>query len=99
MNPSKWTLLPDASTRHFRQVNERLYFTWDVRLKPMTRSLVVTAGFLRVELGPDLLREVRGTSGSRCWRSGLCMRTGLIYDRRSVMSYDGFLILFVENTY
>ena len=38
----------------------------DVRLRLLgltTGSLVVTAGFLRVELGPHLLRAVRGTSG------------------------------------
>ena len=31
----------------------------------MTGSLVETSAFLRIESGPDLLREVQGTSGSR----------------------------------
>ena len=31
-------------------------------LGAISEALVVTAGFQRVELGPDLLREVRGTS-------------------------------------
>ena len=36
-----------------------------------TGSLVVTAGFLRVELGADLLRDVRESSGSRFQRLGV----------------------------
>ena len=31
--------------------------------RSISGALVVTAGFLRAELGPDLLREVRGSSG------------------------------------
>ena len=45
----------------------------DVRLEllhPIPQALVATAGFLRVELGPDLLREVRGPSGGRFRRLG-----------------------------
>ena len=37
-------------------------------LGPTTGSLVETAAFLRVELGPDLFREVRGTSGTQAQR-------------------------------
>ena len=36
---------------------ETLWLIWD--------ALVVTTGFAGVELGPGLLREVRGSSGSR----------------------------------
>ena len=41
----------------------------DVRLRPLgptTGSLVVARAFLRVELGPGLLREVRGQLVSDC---------------------------------
>ena len=43
----------------------------DVHLKPLwpiSDALVVTAGFVGVELGPRLFREVRGTSVSRFGR-------------------------------
>ena len=45
----------------------------DIRLEllhPILQALVVTTGFLRVELDPDFLREVLESCGSRFERSG-----------------------------
>ena len=44
-------------------------------LLPISGSLVVTAGVLWVELSPDLLREVRGSSAAAAAPSAHFMRT------------------------
>ena len=54
----------------------------DIRLELLHRilqALVVTTGFLRVELDPDLLREVRATSGDGFWKLDLGENQCLYY--------------------
>jgi hypothetical protein len=68
-----WCGQQEACKRTFTGCRSgRFYGFSNVRLVtrgPMSGALGLTAGFVRVELGPGLLREVRASSGSRLRRS------------------------------